>query len=183
MTTTTPDTVQIVFVVPDDTVEYVGVQLLSGELKRAGFKQITAFSFTSRNLERQIRRFLVSQAIPMALMGIPGIYIHSLLGSRNDYDGVEASGRARSINREQLHIGRLQAELAFAERRLGEARRFATEAQTLALAYGDIYEALTCNGLDYTPTPPYTDAVRTGILNECVAEYDTEGQLLDMSGN
>ena len=57
MTTTTPDTMQIVFVVPDDTVEYVGVQLLSGELKRAGFKQITAFSFTSRNLERQIRRF------------------------------------------------------------------------------------------------------------------------------
>lgn len=40
-----------------------------------------------------------------------------------------------------FEIRRLQAELAFAERRLGEARRLATEAQTLALAYGDIYEA------------------------------------------
>jgi tetratricopeptide (TPR) repeat protein len=40
-----------------------------------------------------------------------------------------------------FEIRRLQAELAFSERRLGEARRLATEAQTLALAYGDTYEA------------------------------------------
>lgn len=59
----------------------------------------------------QISRFLVSQAIPMALMGIPGIYIHSLLGSRNDHAGVKASGRARSINREQLPLDRLHAGL------------------------------------------------------------------------
>ncbi len=60
----------------------------------------------------QIRRFMVSQAIPMAMIGIPGIYIHSLLGSRNDYAGVKASGRARSINREQLALPPLEAELA-----------------------------------------------------------------------
>jgi len=60
----------------------------------------------------QIQRFLVSQAIPMAMMGIPGIYIHSLLGSRNDSAGVQATGRARSINREQLSFDRLQADLA-----------------------------------------------------------------------
>lgn len=40
-----------------------------------------------------------------------------------------------------FEIRRLQAEQAFAERRLGEARSLATEAQTLALAYGDTYEA------------------------------------------
>jgi sucrose phosphorylase len=62
--------------------------------------------------ELQIRRFVVSQAIPMALMGIPGIYLHSLLGSRNDYEGVISTGRARSINREQLRRDRLEAELA-----------------------------------------------------------------------
>jgi len=55
---------------------------------------------------------MVSQAIPMALMGIPGIYIHSLLGSRNDYEGVKQTGRARSINREQLQVETLRAELA-----------------------------------------------------------------------
>jgi len=62
--------------------------------------------------ELQVRRFMVSQAIPMALMGIPGIYIHSLLGSRNDTEGVKRTGRARSINREQLSLDTLRRELA-----------------------------------------------------------------------
>ena len=62
--------------------------------------------------ELQVRRFMVSQAIPMALMGIPGIYIHSLLGSRNDTEGVKQTGRARSINREQLALDALRRELA-----------------------------------------------------------------------
>jgi sucrose phosphorylase len=63
-------------------------------------------------LDVQIRRFVVSQAIPMALMGIPGLYIHSLLGSRSDRDGVKHTGRARSINRAQLDEATLIAELA-----------------------------------------------------------------------
>lgn len=63
-------------------------------------------------LDLQVQRFLLSQAIPMALMGLPGIYIHSLLGSRNHYAGVEATGRARSINRQQLQVEPLRRELA-----------------------------------------------------------------------
>jgi lysophospholipase L1-like esterase len=63
-------------------------------------------------LELQIERFLLSQTIPLSFIGIPGIYIHSLLGSRNDTRGVQATGRARSINREQLHVNDLEAELA-----------------------------------------------------------------------
>lgn len=59
----------------------------------------------------QVRRFMVSQAIPMSLIGMPGIYIHSLFGSRNDYEGVLRSGRDRSINREQLRAERLRTEL------------------------------------------------------------------------
>jgi sucrose phosphorylase len=66
-------------------------------------------------LELQVRKFMVSQAIPMALMGMPGIYIHSLLGSRNDYEGVERTGRARSINRAQLQLPDLRKELAAPE--------------------------------------------------------------------
>ncbi len=54
--------------------------------------------------EIQMRRFLVSQAIPMALAGIPAIYIHCLLGSRNDSQGAESSGIKRRINREKLNL-------------------------------------------------------------------------------
>lgn len=48
-------------------------------------------------------RFLASQAIQLALPGVPAIYIHSLLGSRNWNEGVAQTGRARSINREKLN--------------------------------------------------------------------------------
>ena len=38
-----------------------------------------------------VKRFIASQAIMLALKGVPGIYIHSLLGSRNYTRGVEDS--------------------------------------------------------------------------------------------
>ena len=62
-------------------------------------------------LELQVKRFMLSQAIPLSFIGIPGIYVHSLLGSRNDLEGVKRTGRARSINRTQLDLAELDAEL------------------------------------------------------------------------
>ena len=47
----------------------------------------------------------------MSLQGIPGIYIHSLLGSRNDYYGKSISGIARRINREKLDYGYIAEQL------------------------------------------------------------------------
>lgn len=60
----------------------------------------------------QVSRFMVSQAIMLALQGVPGIYVHSLLGSRNDQEGLRRTGRARSINREKLRRAELEAVLA-----------------------------------------------------------------------
>lgn len=62
--------------------------------------------------ELQVRRFLLAQAITMAFVGIPGLYVHSLVGSRNDLEGVRRTGRARSVNRAQLDLGALDRELA-----------------------------------------------------------------------
>jgi glucosylglycerate phosphorylase len=61
--------------------------------------------------EMDIRRFIASQVIMLSLAGIPGIYIHSLFGSRNCQSCVEASGRARSINREKFLRADLEAGL------------------------------------------------------------------------
>ena len=47
----------------------------------------------------QVDRFVCAHAIMLALEGIPGIYIHSLLGTPNDYEGLARTGRYRSINR------------------------------------------------------------------------------------
>ncbi len=59
-----------------------------------------------------IPRFLASQAVVLALPGVPGIYIHSLLGSRNWADGVTMTGRARTINRERLSVDTVCADLS-----------------------------------------------------------------------
>lgn len=56
-------------------------------------------------------RFLASQAIQLALPGIPGVYIHSLLGSRNWYAGLSQTGRPRTINRQKLNIDNVLREI------------------------------------------------------------------------
>ena len=56
-------------------------------------------------------RFLAAQSIQYALPGVPATYIHSLLGSRNWYAGLEQTGRARTINREKLNMETVVAEL------------------------------------------------------------------------
>jgi glycosidase len=62
--------------------------------------------------ELDIQRYLASQAIMLSLAGAPGIYIHSLLGSRNCTACVEETGRARSINREKFELEKLKRELS-----------------------------------------------------------------------
>ncbi|WP_141706130.1 alpha-amylase family glycosyl hydrolase [Caloranaerobacter ferrireducens] len=59
----------------------------------------------------KIKRFMGSQAILLSLMGVPAIYIHSLLGSKNYNEGVKESGIYRRINREKLLLEKLEKEL------------------------------------------------------------------------
>ena len=52
--------------------------------------------------EIDVKRFLAANGAMLVDKGVPGIYIHSLLGSRNYLEGVRASGMSRMINREKL---------------------------------------------------------------------------------
>ncbi len=58
------------------------------------------------------QRFLAAQAIMLSLRGVPGIYFHSLIGSRNWSEGVKETGRSRTINRQKLQIETLEANLS-----------------------------------------------------------------------
>jgi glucosylglycerate phosphorylase len=62
--------------------------------------------------ETKINRFLVSQAIMLAMQGVPGIYFHSLLGSSNWYEGLQLTGRNRTLNRQKLDLRVLEPALA-----------------------------------------------------------------------
>jgi len=62
----------------------------------------SAMSGTVNGMDRLgEKRFLTSQFIMLAMQGIPALYIQSLYGCENDYEGVKNSGMARSINRKK----------------------------------------------------------------------------------
>jgi sucrose phosphorylase len=63
-------------------------------------------------MDLQVSRFLAAQAIMLSIVGVPGIYFHSLFGSRGWTQGVKQTGRNRTINREKLPFDELQSQLA-----------------------------------------------------------------------
>lgn len=62
--------------------------------------------------EVHARRFLSSQAVMLALPGVPGIYFHSLVGTQNDLEGVRESGIPRRINRRKFELSELRQILS-----------------------------------------------------------------------
>ncbi len=62
-------------------------------------------------LSVQVDRFMISQAIMLALVGVPGIYFHSLFGSRGWRAGVDLTGRNRTINRQKFDLAGFEREL------------------------------------------------------------------------
>jgi len=66
----------------------------------------------NESLDLQVDRFIASQAVMLSLVGVPGIYFHSLFGSRGWIEGVKQTRHNRTINREKCQRDILQYELA-----------------------------------------------------------------------
>jgi sucrose phosphorylase len=60
----------------------------------------------------RVRKFIASQAILLAMPGVPGIYVHSIAGSRNWREGVKLSGINRRINRGKFMYPAFREEMA-----------------------------------------------------------------------
>lgn len=60
---------------------------------------------------QRIARFILAHAVLLSFPGVPAVYIQSILGSRNDYAGVERLGYNRAINREKYTAGKIDSEL------------------------------------------------------------------------
>jgi glycosidase len=60
----------------------------------------------------QAARFMVAQSILLSVVGVPGIYFHSLFGSRSWREGVQETGRYRTINRQKLKRSELERDLS-----------------------------------------------------------------------
>jgi sucrose phosphorylase len=59
----------------------------------------------------RVQRFMLTQAVMLAMPGVPGIYYHSLIGSENDRAAAVESGINRRINRAKLNADDVSRQL------------------------------------------------------------------------
>jgi len=103
--------------IADDVKEkggYVSYKIVKDGTEKPYEMNITYYSAIadSKNIEGlNIKKFIASQAIILSLIGIPGIYIHSLFGTENYLKGVESTGQKRTINRKKIRYDKLKENL------------------------------------------------------------------------
>ena len=61
--------------------------------------------------DTRLRRFLLAHALLLAFPGVPAVYVQSILGSRNDVDGVKTAGYNRAINRQKYAVSDIEQAL------------------------------------------------------------------------
>ncbi|MFD2924825.1 alpha-amylase family glycosyl hydrolase [Halobacillus naozhouensis] len=68
-------------------------------------------------VEDEVQKMLAAHSVLLSVIGVPAIYYHSLLGSKNDEHGMAESGIPRRINREKLQVNKIREELQTGPRR------------------------------------------------------------------
>ena len=86
-------------------------------------------------VELQVDRFIASRAVALAVRGVPGIYLPSFFGSKNDVDAVCREGSKRAINRTALEERKLFE--AFADPNSVPARIAAKFVRLLEIRVGE----------------------------------------------
>ena len=72
---------------------------------------LEALSSPDLDIKKRCDVLLSAVNILNSIIGVPAIYIHTILGSLNDYEGLAQTGRNRSINREKLDYDVVREEL------------------------------------------------------------------------
>ncbi|MFD4705820.1 sugar phosphorylase [Gottfriedia sp. NPDC058432] len=72
---------------------------------------LDALNKQSSSDDLRVKKFLLAHSILLTFQGVPAIYIQSMLGSRNDYAGVERTGMNRSINRQKYSFVEIEKKL------------------------------------------------------------------------
>lgn len=70
-----------------------------------------ALSQRNSSDEQRLARFILAHAILLTFPGVPAIYVQSILGSRNNYSGVEPLGYNRAINRQKYVLEEIETQL------------------------------------------------------------------------
>ncbi|MDT2661703.1 sugar phosphorylase [Enterococcus hulanensis] len=72
---------------------------------------IDALSNQTDEDDLRVKRFMLAHSILLTIVGIPAVYIQSILGGRNYYEGVEQTGANRTINRQKYEASEINESL------------------------------------------------------------------------
>ena len=81
------------------------------ELNITWFSALNYTENDDEDLAFQVKRFVASRSIALALQGVPGIYLHSLIGTPNDIAAVLSNHSNRDINRTVIDEEAIRKEL------------------------------------------------------------------------
>ncbi|CAO98271.1 sugar phosphorylase [Erwinia tasmaniensis] len=62
--------------------------------------------------DTRLQRFLLAHGLLLAFPGVPAVYVQSILGSRNDIEGMKVTGQNRAINRQKYALCDIRRALA-----------------------------------------------------------------------
>lgn len=65
----------------------------------------------AEDIDFQVKKFIASRAIALILQGVPGIYLHSFFGTKNDLEQMINADAKRKINRTIVNYNTLVDEL------------------------------------------------------------------------
>jgi sucrose phosphorylase len=66
---------------------------------------------SDEELAFQVKRYVASRSLALAIQGVPGIYIHGALGSSNDFQRVQDTGVKREVNRGLIDAAAVEEEM------------------------------------------------------------------------
>ncbi len=81
------------------------------ELNITWFSALNRSGNDEEDLAFHVKRFVASRSIALVMQGVPGIYLHSLIGTRNDIAAVLSHHSKRDINRTVLDAEAIIKEL------------------------------------------------------------------------
>ena len=79
---------------------------------------------SSDSLRLQAKRLAASRSIAMALKGVPGMYIHGVLGTENDMETYRKTLQARDVNRAYIDMHALEQEDLEPDSKLANLERY-----------------------------------------------------------
>ncbi|MEO0534598.1 MAG: alpha-amylase family glycosyl hydrolase [Cyanobacteria bacterium P01_A01_bin.123] len=80
----------------------------------------SALNLDGEALALQVKRMVASRSLALVLRGVPGVYLHGLIGSRNDIEAVLKTKLKRDINRAVVHYEDLTRSLHNPDARISQ---------------------------------------------------------------